>query len=568
MSTLDYVYAVFLFLAGVGVFLYGISTMGESLEILAGNRLKKLFAKTDKNIFAGLGIGAVTTAAVQSSSAVTVMAIGFVNSGFMSLVQATGIIFGANIGTTITAQLMAFGFGGVSTINLSIFFGAFAGIGAFLLMTKKETLIKLGRVFIGVGLLFVGLIVMGDSTKAFSNSEAIINFMALVKNPVLLLLVGIAVTALIQSSSAFSGIILAMTISNIITFKQGMYMVVGSNIGTCITALIASLGAGINAKRVSVIHVLFNVIGASLFLLTDLFANYESLLSKAFSSPQTRIAMLHTFFNIATVVVLLPFARPIVKLSKLIVPEKKVPEDDYGKRFYFIDYNLLKTPSLAVAQTAREISHMLRLSMQNFRLSMEALMLSDLAMKEAFYKTEDIINFLNIEITKFLSSLSSLEISQQDHLFISSSYHILSDIERIGDHAVNIMEFAKLAEDCGIVFSEDGKEEMQGMLKEITTMYELTSQIYDSRNMTNLPLVMESEDKVDAMKKSMGDNHVVRLSEGSCSPEAGAIYLNLASNCERVGDHLRNITILVGQYSDLKGKVSAKKLPPAHSPKV
>lgn len=515
MSALDYVYAVFLFLAGVGVFLYGINLMGDSLEILAGKNLKKMFSKTDNSIFAGLGIGLVTTSVIQSSSAVTVMAVGFVNAGFMSLLQATGIIFGANIGTTVTAQLMALGLGGVSSINLSIFFASLAGIGAFMLLAKKEMVQKVGKVLVGFGILFVGLIVMGDSTKTFAKSEAVLNFMSVVKNPLLLLLVGVGVTAVIQSSSAFSGIVLAMTSSGMISFDQGLYMIIGSNIGTCITALIASIGTSTNAKRVAIIHVLFNTIGALLFMITDLFAHYGDLLARVFPSPQTRIAMAHTFFNVGAVILLLPFAKLIVKISQKIIPDKGAVYDDLGKRFYFLDYNLLKTPSLAIAQANREISHMLRMSIQNYRLAMEALINGDTTVKDAFFRTEDIINYLNIEITKFLSKLSSLEITENDHTFISASYHILSDIERIGDHAVNILEFALKAEQSEITFSDDGKEEMKEMLKEITTMYELCGQIYDSRNLSSAKLVFEHEDVVDALKDTMGINHIQRLSEGS-----------------------------------------------------
>lgn len=544
MSSLDIVYSLFWFLAGIGVFLYGMKMMGDGLENLAGENIKKMFGKLDKNIFASLGIGLATTTIVQSSSAVTVMTVGFVNSGFMSLLQATGIIFGANIGTTVTAQLMAFGYGGVTNINLTVFFAGFAGIGAFMVMSKKDTLRKLGSIFVGLGMLFVGLSVMGSSTKAFSSSPEIVSFIASFDSSLLLILAGVLVTALIQSSSAFSGIIIAMTAANILSFNQGMFLIVGSNIGTCITAILASIGTNVNAKRVSLIHLFFNIIGATIFVLTNLFIPYEKLFTTAFSSPETKIAMLHTFFNIGTVIILLPFSSLLVKLVTIILPEKKKKIDDYGKHFYFIDYNLLETPSIAVSLTQREIENMLRLSLINYRLSMDAIILSDTAMKEAFYKTEAIIDYLNIEVTKFLSCLSRCDLSDKDHEFISAAYHILSDAERIGDHAVNIMEFADNAERTGITFSEESKEEMRKMLSEINTLHEYTLKIYKDKDLSFLPLALEHEDKIDELKAQMGKNHISRLSEGVCTPEAGAIYLNLASNCERIGDHLKNIAIL------------------------
>ena len=552
MSGLDIVYSFFWFIAGVGVFLYGIKMMGEGLETVAGENIKKMFGKMDKNVFSGLGIGIATTSIVQSSSAVTVMTVGFVNAGFMSLLQATGIIFGANIGTTITAQLMAFGYGGVTNINLTVFFAAFAGIGAFMSMSKKDLPRKLGAIFVGLGMLFVGLSVMGNSTKSFSASPEIVSLICAFKNPVLLILAGVLVTALIQSSSAVSGIIIAMSASGILCFEQGMFLIVGSNIGTCVTALISAIGTGINAKRVSLIHLFFNITGALLFLLTNLFVPYEKLLTSAFQSSEVRIAMLHTFFNIGTVIFLLPFSKLLVKFVTIILPERKKKEEDYGKHFYYVDYNLLETPAVAVQQTKREIENMLRLSMINFRLAMDAIILSDTAMKESFYKTEDIINFLNIEVTKFLSCLSGSDLSAKDHAFISASYHTLSDAERIGDHAVNIMEFAEHTESNGIIFSEESKEEMSNMLSEVNKLYEFTSKIYSDHDLSYLPLVLEHEDKIDELKALMGRNHISRLSEGVCTPEAGAIYLNLASNCERIGDHLRNIAILA------KGQIRQK----------
>lgn len=544
MSGIDIVYSLFWFLAGIGVFLYGMKMMGDGLENLAGENIKKMFGKLDKNIFASLGIGLATTTIVQSSSAVTVMTVGFVNSGFMSLLQATGIIFGANIGTTITAQLMAFGYGGVTNINLTVFFAGFAGIGAFMVMSKKDILRKLGSIFVGLGMLFVGLSVMGNSTKAFSSSPEIVSFISSFDSSVLLILAGVLITALLQSSSAFSGIIIAMTSANILTFNQGMFLIVGSNIGTCVTALLASIGTNVNAKRVSIIHLIFNLTGAILFVITNLFIPYEKLLTNAFPSPETRIAMLHTLFNIGTVIVLLPFSTLLVKFVTVILPEKKKKVEDFGKHFYFVDYNLLETPALAVALTEREIENMLRLAMINYRLSMDAIILSDTAMKESFYRTEAIIDFLNIEVTKFLSCLSRCDLSDKDHDFISSAYHILSDAERIGDHAVNIMEFADNAEKTGITFSEDSREEMRKMLSEINTLHEYTLKLYKDKDLSYLPLALEHEDKIDELKAQMGMNHISRLSEGVCTPEAGAIYLNLASNCERIGDHLKNIAIL------------------------
>ena len=287
MTGLDIFYAVLAALSGLGVFIFGMKILGDNLEAVAGNRIKQMFSVIDKSRFVGVGIGAATTAVIQSSSAVTVMLIGFVNAGLMTLPQATSVIFGANVGTTITAQIVALGFGGIKDVQLTVIFAACAGIGAFMLLfAKKDLFKKIGSIVCGLGMIFVGLQVMGDSMESFKEAPVIVNALQSVTNPVLLVVLGAIITGIIQSSSAMTGLVITMSAAGIITFPQAMYVIIGSNIGTCITGLICSIGTTTNAKRVAIVHLLFNLFGSVLFMITDIFAKYANLLMNWFDTAQ------------------------------------------------------------------------------------------------------------------------------------------------------------------------------------------------------------------------------------------------------------------------------------------
>ncbi|MEG1791387.1 MAG: Na/Pi cotransporter family protein [Clostridia bacterium] len=550
MDFLQVFYALLKLFGGMGVFLYGMKFMGESLENVAGNNIKKMFNKISDKKLIGVGIGTVTTAVIQSSAAVTVMTIGFVNSGIMNLTQATAIIYGANIGTTMTAQIVAFGYSGVKNIDLMTIFAAAAGVGAFMVMfSKSDRTKKIGGIVTGLGMIFVGLAVMDIAMKVFSEAPQIVAIIAKMSNPFVLLIFGVLFTALIQSSSAVSGIVITMSAVGMLTFDQGMFIILGSNIGTCITSLLAAIGTGTNARRTALVHLLFNVIGVTIFGISCTFVPYSKLFTTLFATPQLRIAMLHTFFNVMTVLILLPSTKLLVKLVIFLVPEKKGEAVDAGPRFFFLEEHLLRTPPLAVVQLKREVANMAAISKKNFDMSMEAIKTANVENVSEIMKNEEIINFLNRELTKYLVKLSHTDLAYDDKIMLGTAYHTVSDIERIGDYAENITEYATKMANDGISFSEDAVKEIVCLQDTINKLYEQVMKTYNETTLEYIPLVNNFEDQVDKLKEEMSKRHVERLDAGVCTPEVGAIYLSLSSNAERVADHMTNIAYAVKSYA-------------------
>lgn len=543
MTGLDIFYAILAALSGLGVFIFGMKILGDNLEAVAGNRIKHMFGFIDKSRFVGVGIGAGVTAVIQSSSAVTVMLIGFVNAGLMTLPQATSVVFGANIGTTITAQIVALGFGGIKNVQITVIFAACAGIGAFMLLfAKKDILKKIGSIVCGLGMIFVGLQVMGDSMESFKEAPIIVSALQSVTNPILLVLLGAVITGIIQSSSAMTGLVITMSAAGIITFPQAMYVIVGSNIGTCITSLICSIGTTTNAKRVAIIHLIFNLLGSILFMLTDLFAHYADLLMRWFDTAQMQIAMLHTMFNVSTTIILLPFITPLVKLVTLIIPDKKgAKEDDNTPRLYFLNEQILTTPPLAVQSIKREILNMYTLAKQNLDLALDAITTVDVSKKDEQKSTEAKLNYLNKEITKYLVKVNQLDISELDAKLLGTAHHTVNDLERIGDYSENIFEYAERLKEDNLSFSEDSLEEVQQLREALENLFSLTYKIYDEETPELIPTLYTYEQITDDMKVLMGEKHVERLNEGRCNPETGALYLSLANDCERIADHLTSI---------------------------
>ena len=550
MNWLDILYAFLSLLGGIGVFLYGMKLMGDSLEMVAGNEIKRMFAKISDNKIIGVGIGAVTTAVVQSSAAVTVMAIGFVNSGLMSLIQAAAIVFGANIGTTSTALIVALGVGGLADVKLTVIFAALAGVGAMTIMfSKKDKIKKIGGIITGLGMIFVGLSVMTDSMSIFSESPKIVEFLAKISNPALLLLFGIAFTALIQSSSAVSGIVVTMSVAGLLSFDQGLYIILGSNIGTCITSLIASIGTSTNAKRTAVIHLMFNVIGVLIFGLVSI----SGVFSKMFmpiNNPAMRIALLHTFFNVVTTIILLPFMNLLVKLVSKMVPEKHKDEKTDEPHLYYLEERLLRTPPVAVAQMKNEVINMAEIAKTNFDVCVDAVMRAKVSdVIEDVQRNENTLNFLNREMAKYLVKLSQVDLSEEDKQLIGTTYHTISDIERIGDYAENISEYAEKLENDGVAFSEGAIKEIGTLKDTINNLYDFVMKTYKEATIDYIADVNYYEESVDKLKEDMSEHHIERMNNGTCTPEVGALYLSLASNAERVADHMTNIAFAVKSYA-------------------
>lgn len=557
MNWLDIFYAFLSLLGGIGVFLYGMKLMGDSLEMVAGNEIKRMFAKISNKKLIGVGIGTVTTAVVQSSAAIIVMSMGFVNSGLMSLTQAITISYGANIGTCVTALIVAVGVGGFADVQLTVIFAALAGVGALMIMfTKKDKVKKIGGIITGLGMIFVGLSVMTSSMSIFSQSDKISAFLAKISNPALLLLFGILFTALIQSSSAVSGIVITMVASvpALLQFDQALYIILGSNIGTCITSLIAAIGTNTNAKRAAVINVFYKTVGVIIFGILSIWVPFGKMFS-VFKAPALQVAMFHLFFNVVATVIFFPFTNLMVKASEKIMPEKKKTVDENEPHLYFLEERLLRTPPVAVAQLKNEIENMAEIAKSNFDKCMDAVMVGKVSdVIDEIAKNEKCLNFLNREITKYLVKLSQVDLSEDDKLLISTSYHTVSDIERIGDYAENISEYAEKMEADKLTFSPKAISEIQTLKATITKLYDEVMKTYKEDTLDYIDKVNEYEESVDRQKEEMGEHHIERMNKGECTPEVGAIYLSLSSNAERVADHMTNIAYAVRSYAKKKKK--------------
>lgn len=557
MNWLDIFYAFLSLLGGIGVFLYGMKLMGDSLEMVAGNEIKRMFAKISNKKLIGVGIGTVTTAVVQSSAAIIVMSMGFVNSGLMSLTQAITISYGANIGTCVTALIVAVGVGGFADVQLTVIFAALAGVGALMIMfTKKDKVKKIGGIITGLGMIFVGLSVMTSSMSIFSQSDKISAFLAKISNPALLLLFGILFTALIQSSSAVSGIVITMVASvpALLQFDQALYIILGSNIGTCITSLIAAIGTNTDAKRAAVINVFYKTVGVIIFGILSIWVPFGKMFS-IFKAPALQVAMFHLFFNVVATVIFFPFTNLMVKASEKIMPEKKKPVDENEPHLYFLEERLLRTPPVAVAQLKNEIENMAEIAKSNFDKCMDAVMVGKVSdVIDEIAKNEKCLNFLNREITKYLVKLSQVDLSEDDKILISTSYHTVSDIERIGDYAENISEYAEKMEADKLTFSPKAISEIQTLKATITNLYDEVMKTYKEVTLDYIDKVNEYEESVDRQKEEMGEHHIERMNKGECTPEVGAIYLSLSSNAERVADHMTNIAYAVRSYAKKKKK--------------
>ena len=566
MTPVQIATAVLSLIAGIGVFLIACTMMSSNLESVSSNKLKKLFAKTSKSKLMGVGIGTVATAAIQSSGATSVMVIGFVNAGIMTLMQAATVIYGANIGTTITGQITALGMF-ENTISTGVIFATFAGIGAFIMaFAKKDVVKKIGGIMAGFGMLFVGLDMMSASMKAFAELESVKNFLALIKNPILLVLIGAVFTAIIQSSSVMTSVAITMVFTGLITLDQGIYLTMGSNIGSCVVAIIAGITSGANAKRTALIHLLFNVTGVIIFMLVAMMMREISksvnpsrvitfgyLFEKMFpSAPQTQLAMFHTFFNVITVALVLPFTNLMVKLVIKIIPDKKATSQDSEEKLYYIDEHLISTPPIAVLQTKNEIVNMAEIALHNYRIACDIVCTLDYSSVDQFRKNENELNFLNKEISRFVVKLSKCEMNDADHNYLATTFHTVSDIERIGDYAENIVEYADKLRDIDQKFSDKAVGEIRNLQEHIEDLFQKTMKAYVNADLDSLNDANAIEEKVDDITDEMCENHITRLRNGECTPDVGAQYLSLASDSERVADHFINIAKCIKQWKEGK----------------
>ena len=529
-------------LAGVGVFIVGMNFLSDALEKSAGSGMKRMLGKISNNRFSGVGIGAGVTAIIQSSSATSVMVIGLVNAGVMTLMQATPIIMGANIGTTITGLLVALK---NDYFNMLMYLLAFTGVmmGFF----KSEKVKIAGSLCSGLGLIFVGLNVM-SSEAAFGNPLVEALFTEIFKAidfPLLLILVGVIFTALIQSSSAATGVVITMVGTGVMPLELAMFIILGANIGTCVTALLASVGANANSKRVALIHFTFNLIGTAVFtaliwifrepavnLLVSMFPGEDPM------SLQMRVSAFHVIFNVTTTLVLLPFVKQLVDYSCLVIKDKKTEEEIRTLRY--VDDRLLSTPPVALMQVKKEMDYMLGLVERNMNLAFDAIENDTLEHGDELRENEAIIDFTNGALTKFLINLSTVA-SQSDERVIGSYFHVLNDIERIGDHAENFFEIGEEMLGKDIEFSELAIAEIKKMRLIIMKMLEISKDAFENLNKDRLSELIELENQVDSMKKELTASHFSRLAEGNCSMDVSPYYSSVIAGLERVADHLVNV---------------------------
>ena len=529
-------------LAGVGIFIVGMNFLGDALEKSAGNGMKRFLEKISNNRFSGVGVGAGVTAIIQSSSATSVMVIGLVNAGVMTLMQATPIIMGANIGTTITGVLVALK---NDYFNMAMYLLAFAGVmmGFF----NKEKIKLSGLLCSGLGLIFVGLEIM-SSEQAFGNQlvkDMFTNIFETIDFPLLLILVGALFTSLIQSSSAATGVVITMVGTGVLPLDLALFIILGANIGTCVTALLASVGANANSKRVALIHFTFNTIGtifftAIIWIFKDPVVN---LLVSAFPgddqmSLQMRVSLFHVIFNVTTTLLLLPFVRQLVNYSCMVIKDKK--EDDNALSLQFVDDRLLTMPSVALVQVKKEIDYMLSLAEENTRLSFVAMENGSDELTKKIQNNEKIIDFTNKSLTGFLIRLSA-DVEESDEAVIGSYFHVLNDLERIGDHAENFHEIGLEMMSKKISFSDSARKGISDMQNSVMEMFSLSKDAFDRLNRDELSDLTKLEESVDGMKKALIADHFARLAEGSCRADVSPYYSSVISGLERVADHLVNV---------------------------
>lgn len=529
-------------LAGVGVFIVGMNFLSGALEKSASGGMKKLLEKISNNRFSGVGIGAGVTAIIQSSSATSVMVIGLVNAGAMTLMQATPIIMGANIGTTVTGILVSLK---NDYFNIAMYLLAFAGV--MMGFAKKEKIKLAGSLCSGLGLIFVGLNIM-SSEQAFGNElveQMFTNIFSVIDFPLLLILIGAVFTALLQSSSAATGIVITMVGTGVLPLGQALFIVLGANIGTCITALLASAGANTNSKRVALIHFSFNVIGTALFTvilwtLGDHIVNILTALSSGEDQMalQMRVSIFHVIFNVSTTLLLLPFVKHLVKASTVIIKDKK--EEKQQLSLKYVDERLLTTPSVALMEVKNEMNYMFRVVEENITLSFSAIQTGSPKYTEQIKQNEEIIDFTNSTLTKFLIKLTGSMEENADKM-IGAYFHVLNDLERIGDHAENFHEMAAAMSAEEKAFSPTAHLEIKSMCDTVMKMFALSKDAFENINRKPLTELSELENKTDKMKSELIASHYARLAEGSCKVETSPYYSSLILGLERVADHLVNV---------------------------
>ncbi len=526
-------------LGGLGLFLYGMNMMGDGLENAAGDKLKGIFDKITSNPIKGVLTGTIVTAIIQSSSATSVMVVGFVNAGLMNLYQAAAVIMGANIGTTVTAQLITFKFDEFAPLFLAI--GA-----AIMLFSKKKKIKEVGSIILGFGILFLGLKLMSGAMSPLKESTFFTQLIVSLKGHTILgILIGLLMTGVLQSSSASTGILVALAATGSLPIQVAIPILFGNNIGTCVTALISSIGTSKTARKAALIHLFFNVIGTIIFIpLIGILTNIVLAITPGDNGVeiQRQIANAHTIFNITNTIILVPFIKYLVKLANLMIPG----EDDKGFiGVKYIDDRLLETPSIAFGQTINEIARMGMKANENLQIAMNAFNEEDEELIKRVYENEKLINLLEHDITRYLVKLSNTELGEEQKTAIAAYFHVVNDIERIGDHAENIADLASEKMGKKLIFSQEAMNELKGMSDYTINAVEMSIECFTKYDKNKANSVRGVEDRIDSLEKELRASHIKRLNNRVCNATVGTVFLDIISNLERVGDHAVNIAEII-----------------------
>ena len=520
---------------GLGLFLFGMKLMGDGLEMVAGSKLRGMIERLTKNKYMGALVGLVVTAVIQSSSATTVMVVGFVNAGLMNLAQAVGVIMGANIGTTVTGVMIA--------INLTAIAPIAVLIGVVMISFIKRNSVKhIGQIIAGFGILFMGMKMMSTAMEPLSESEAFTSLITSFSNPLLGVLVGLVFTAIIQSSSASVGVLQALGAAGAISLPSAIYVIYGQNIGTCATALISSVGTSKTARRTAVVHLMFNVFGAILFIVISMLFPFAELVQRiAPGSVMAQISIVHVIFNIVCTAIMLPLSNLLVKVACKVIPGSDPVKS--SNSLAYLDARILSTPPVAVAQLFKEVDRMGQLAKETLGMAMDALITQDNIKVDQIYENENTINFLNRGIAEYLVKINGLDLEDYDRQALGSMYHVISDMERIGDHSENLCELAQTLKKSKQKFSPWAVEQATEMRNRVEAMLEEALQMFASRE-TQPQMAADinrREEIIDDATQELKDLHIERLNQRKCSVVAGTVFMDMLTNLERIADHCTNI---------------------------
>ncbi|MBR2745925.1 MAG: Na/Pi cotransporter family protein [Erysipelotrichaceae bacterium] len=536
-------------LSGIGTFIFACEVLSENLQAVSSDKMKGLFSRISDNKIACVMVGALTTAAIQSSSATTVMVIGFVSAGLITLKQAACIIFGSEIGTTLTAQMVSLGMFSQGSISTATIFASLAGVGAILnIFAKKESTKKVGGILIGFGLVFSGLTLMSSSMEGFAQMDSLKSFLASIKSTIAMIVVGALVTALVQSSSAITSLAITMIVSGLINIEQGIYITLGANVGTCITGWMAAVKSGTNARRASLIQLIFNIAGVVLLAVFDMIIKTFSggsvsvgiFFANMFKGlPQTQLSMFHTIFNIGSVIIALPLTQALVSFV-----EKSIPDDEKEKRknkLYYFDENMLSTPTIAVAQIKKELVNMADIAINNFNTSIREVTTQDFSESESFEEREQQLEYLNRNLSLAVSRLSRKVLSVKDHEFLSSSYGVINDLDRVSSYSGKIVRYARVLQTEKKSFSPEAVHEINVVANTINDLYKHVVKVYDTPDRLELEKARVDRDIVADLARQMFSNNIDRMDSGKCDNVAGSQFLQLSGDLDKVAEHLFNI---------------------------